>query len=67
MSETKNFLRLKDVIRRTTCSRSHIYNLVQQGLFPKPIHLGGRSVAWLESEVAAWMDSKIACTRAAKA
>jgi len=29
------------------------------GSFPKSIPLGGRAVAWLESEVDEWMESRI--------
>jgi len=29
------------------------------GEFPKAIPLGGRAVAWLESEVDEWMESRI--------
>lgn len=64
-SETKIFLRLKEVTRRTTYSRTRIYELVNQGAFPRPVRLGGRAVAWLESEVVAWMDGRIAASRPA--
>jgi prophage regulatory protein len=41
-------------------SRSQIYSLIQQGLFPKPVPLGVNSVGWIEAEVAAWIAARIA-------
>lgn len=37
-----------------------MYALIQKGEFPKPIKLSERSSAWLESEVQAWIDARIA-------
>ena len=31
-------------------SRSNLYKKIEQGLWPKPISLGSRAVAWLSSE-----------------
>lgn len=44
-------IRLPAVIERTGLSRSSIYFFVSQGIFPKPIRIGERAVAWLSSEV----------------
>jgi prophage regulatory protein len=53
------FLRLKEVIHITGLSRSTIYAEISKGNFPKQIQLtGSRSVGWLESEIAQWVDSK---------
>lgn len=41
-------------------SRPHIYRLMDAGKFPKPIHCGGNRVAFVESEIDAWIASKIA-------
>ena len=38
------------------------YKLIQDGEFPKPIKLGRRS-RWLESEVEAWLQQRIAQSR----
>jgi len=56
---TRKFLRLPEVISRTGYRRSNIYHLMSLGEFPKAISLGGRAVAWLESEVDEWMESRI--------
>ena len=57
-------IRLDEVIDVTGLSRSHLYHLISQGLFPTQINLcGGRAVAWVESEVQAWIDSQIEASR----
>ena len=65
MSEkSEKFLRLAEVQRRVPYSRSSIYQLASQGKFPKPVSLGARAVAWLESDIDAWIDSRIESGRA---
>lgn len=53
------FMRLNDVKAATGLARSTIYKYVKQGGFPMPVSLGGRSVAWVESEVVAWIAARI--------
>jgi prophage regulatory protein len=48
-------LRLPDVKRSTGLSRSTIYLRMSQGIFPKPVNLGGRAVGWLEDEIQEWL------------
>ena len=65
MSEKhKRLLRLTDVRERVPYSRSTIYQLIAQGKFPKPINIGERAVAWLESEIDAWIQARIESGRA---
>lgn len=59
MSCTK-LLRFPEVISETGDARSTIYLRGSQGLFPPPIKLGPRSVAWPASEVAAINAARIA-------
>ena len=59
----KRFLRLKEVSNRVGYSRSRIYELVKAGQFPIPLQLGGRAIAWLESDVDTWMDARVAASR----
>ncbi|AWB01066.1 MULTISPECIES: AlpA family transcriptional regulator [Vibrio] len=54
------FLRLNDVIAATGLSRSTIYKFMDEEVFPKTIPLGGRAVAWLESEIEEWMEQRLA-------
>lgn len=39
-------------------SRSSLYAMMAKGEFPKPVHLGARRVAWRESDIKAWIDSR---------
>jgi len=60
MSDT--FQRLRTIITTTCLSRSTIYLRIAQGVFTKPVSLGGRAVGWPSSEVsalnAAWIAGK---------
>jgi len=49
----RRIIRMKQLLRKFPFSESHIYGLIQKGLFPKPFPLipGGRSVGWYESEI----------------
>lgn len=53
------FLRLSEVRRRVPYSRATIYRLITAGQFPRPYSLGARAVAWLESEVDAWIAARV--------
>ena len=53
-------LRLPAVKAESGASRSTIYLRIQQGLWPKPVRLGPRSVGWPASEVAAINSARIA-------
>ena len=62
MSETpkkERLLRLADVKERTGLSRSSIYLSISKGNFPQNINLSSRSVGWLESEIDAWIQTRI--------
>lgn len=64
MSEKMESLkRLPDVLSRIGYSRSTIYQLIAEGKFPKPISLGGRAVAWLESDIDAWIAARVESAR----
>lgn len=57
-------LRRKQVEARTGLSRSTIYARIAEGSFPRPIDLGGgRAVGWIESEINAWVQSRIQQSR----
>jgi len=53
-------IKLSEVINITGLGRSCIYNYMNDGVFPKSVSLGVRSVAWVESEVQDWILDKIA-------
>jgi prophage regulatory protein len=54
------FLRRPEVERVTGLGRSTIYDKMASGEFPKPVPLSGGAVGWLESEIAAWQEKRIA-------
>jgi prophage regulatory protein len=56
-------LRLPAVKARTGLSRSTIYAYMRAGLFPQPISISARCVAWIEFEIDAWIADRIAATR----
>jgi len=55
-------LRIGDVVDFTKLSKSYIYALTNEGRFPKSIPLvpGGKSRAWVYSEVLDWIEQRIA-------
>lgn len=59
-------LRLSAVKNRTGLSRSTIYLWMCQGIFPKQISLGGRTVGWIEQEIEAWLSHQIERSRTTK-
>jgi len=58
---TVKLIRIQEVIRLTGISKSYIYQLCSNNQFPQSIQLipGGKSVAWLESEIIDWIDSRV--------
>lgn len=56
------FVDMKFITRLTGLTDKWFYKLIQDGAFPKPIKLG-RSSRWLQSEVEAWLQQRIAESR----
>ena len=52
----ERLLRLPAVLDRVGYKRSRFLDLVRQGVFPKPVKLGARAVAWPESVVDALVE-----------
>ncbi|WP_366511914.1 AlpA family transcriptional regulator [uncultured Amphritea sp.] len=52
-------IKLKAVMDTTGLARSTIYKYISEGIFPKPVSLSERAVAWVESEVQDWILDKI--------
>ena len=52
--------RCKAVLKRTGDGRTTHYQKIKDGLFPKPVRIGGRSVAWPSTEVDALITARIA-------
>jgi prophage regulatory protein len=47
----------------TGLSRSSLYDKIRRGEFPAPVSLGASAVAWVESEVNAWIQTRIEAGR----
>lgn len=64
MAQTNNYtspdkhLRRKAVEELTGLSRSTIYDLMSKRLFPRPVQLTGKAVAWPESKIIEWLASR---------
>ena len=58
----QRLVRISEVVRLTGLSRSYVYSLAAEGRFPKSIPLvpGGKSRAWVLSEVHDWLSQRIA-------
>jgi prophage regulatory protein len=53
-------IRRPAVVERTGLPVSSLYLLIAQGRFPKPVAISERSVGWVEAEVDAWLEARIA-------
>lgn len=53
-------IRRKEVQAKTGYGASSIYAEMAKGHFPKPVMLSERRVAWIESEIDAWIAERIA-------
>ncbi|KPC32561.1 Uncharacterized protein ABJ99_4584 [Pseudomonas syringae pv. cilantro] len=62
--EPVEFIRLPEVIKLVGYKTSKIYEMAKTGEFPKQVKLGGRSVAWVKSEVVAWNRAQVEAARA---
>lgn len=61
------FIRIEEVIKMTARSQSRLYEDMRAGKFPKCVPIGGRAVAWVESEVIAWMREAMAAREKGRA
>jgi len=56
---THAVLRMKEVIAKTGMQRTNLYRQVKAKTFPQPISLGAKAVGWVESEVDAWIETRM--------
>jgi prophage regulatory protein len=57
-SKPQRLLRLPQVEDLSGLGRSSIYAAIKAGTFPKPVKLSVRAVAWRESDIAQWQNSR---------
>ena len=55
----KQLIKINEVIYKTAKSRSAIYLAISRKNFPAPHKIGDRAVAWLASDIDAWIDAQI--------
>ena len=60
---TERFISLREVLSRTSLSKTHTYRLINVGTHPRPVPLGPHRVAFLESEVEEWMADRVAARK----
>ena len=53
-------IRLPEVERRVGLHKSAIYQRIAAGTFPAPLKIGPRASGWLESEIDAWIEGRLA-------
>ncbi|MDY7537705.1 AlpA family phage regulatory protein [Undibacterium sp. RTI2.1] len=54
-SLSSKLLRLPSVLDRVACSKTELYRKMKSGEFPASVRLGSKSVAWLESDIDAYI------------
>ena len=59
----RRFIKRQDVESITGLSCTEIYRRVAADNFPKQVTLGPKCVVWIEAEVLAWCDARIAESR----
>jgi len=59
-NQPRRLIRIQAVMAMTGLSRSSVYRLASAGEFPQTVRLSQVSVAWVESEVRGWIESRIA-------
>ncbi len=57
---SRRFIKRQTVEEITGLSCSEIYRRIAAGTFPLQVSLGPKSVVWVEAEVNAWCDARIA-------
>ena len=56
-------IKLRAVKDWTGLSRSSIYAMMKNGDFPQSISIGARAIAWADTDVQAWIDSRIQASK----
>jgi prophage regulatory protein len=55
MTTAPAFFRIVDVMRITALSRATLYRRIADGIFPPPVHLGGRACGWTPAALQVWI------------
>ncbi len=55
----ERLLRRPEVEARTGLARSTIYDYLARGVFPSPVSIGPRIVAWRSSDIDDWIEKRV--------
>mgnify|MGYP001002064295 CR=1 FL=1 len=50
-TETKSLLKLKEALAEVRVSRSTWYAGIKEGIYPPPVKIGKRAVAWRKADI----------------
>lgn len=50
--------RLSELKELIPLGTSTIYRMMDEGRFPRPIHLTRKTVGWRESDITAWLEAR---------
>lgn len=55
MEDYERLIKRAHVEQITGLSRSSLYSQMAKGVFPRPVKIGERAVAWREGDIRAWI------------
>ena len=55
---TVTILRLPEVLKRLSISRSTLLRSVERGEFPRPVLVGKRCRGWIEADIVHWAEQR---------
>jgi prophage regulatory protein len=66
---TTTFIRKTELLKLLPLGRTQLDAAIKAGQFPAPVKLtdGGRRIAWLEEEIEAWLEARVAARERAMA
>ena len=53
-----NMIRMNELSKRLSVSKSTLYLWIKKGLFPSPIKVGENTVVWSEEQIQDWLFNK---------
>ena len=54
----EQLIRLRDLLAQLGISRSAVYRMMDDGKFPRPLKLSAQTIAFKQSEIDAWVESR---------
>lgn len=65
---SRRIIRMPEVERLTSLKQARLYELISQGLFPRPFKIvpGGRAAGLFEHQVIAWLEQRAAASQEGK-